>query len=494
MVGVPVGAAAYLGTIGLSRERDMLIERERAILQRRADSIRDTFLRELARLHEREWTRRFGDGERAPRGIVRDDFRIAPGGGARMRGDAPPLRDIAAFAASAGASELFDADTVPVFAGLFRASRFRYFGDLAARVVIDPEGGRTIEGFLVDTERLAWRFLDPDSPDSVVPNGDERVGRVRLVADDARMRLAGTGPFGLPQKLYRAVAAARGEPPILAPPGYVLSFSARPAASLAADLDRAGSRLSWTLAVVAVVVVLGLLFSWRALRAETRLAERKAEFVSAVSHELRTPLTSIRMYADMLKEGWVDDARTARDYVGLISAESERLTRLVNNVLDFSRIERGSKSFEMRVGDPAPVVRDVAEVLRPYLAEKGFELEIDVPESLPACSFDRDALTQILVNLIDNAVKYGRKEVRLEARARGGEISLRVLDRGPGVAAEDREGIFQPFRRGATAGSTGGSGLGLSLVRHFAEAHGGSIAVADRAGGGAAFEFTIPAA
>jgi signal transduction histidine kinase len=293
--------------------------------------------------------------------------------------------------------------------------------------------------------------------------------------------------------LYRhIVPATRNGEPVLIPTGYVLALAVHPAAALAADLEAVEGRLAWTLGLVAFVVILGMLFLWRALRAETRLATRKADFVNAVSHELRTPLTSIRMYADMLKEGWIKDEQTAQDYFALISAESERLARLVNNVLDFSRIEKGKKSFRMQVGDPAPVVRDVAEVLRPYLKDKGFELALDVPESLPACSFDKDALTQILVNLIDNAVKYGETEVRVEAEALDGDIVLRVLDRGPGVPDDEREKIFDPFQRGRDVAGGGGSGLGLALVKHYAAAHRGRIEVGEREGGGAVFALHIP--
>lgn len=198
------------------------------------------------------------------------------------------------------------------------------------------------------------------------------------------------------------------------------------------------------------------------------------------------------MYADMLKEGWVKDEKAAGEYFALIAAESERLARLVNNVLDFSRIERGKKTFEMRLQDPAPVVREAAETLRPYLRERGLKLEVDVPETLPAATFDRDALVQILVNLIDNASKHGKDEVRVEAAASDGHVVLRVLDRGPGVPAADRERIFDPFTRGANA-AAGGSGLGLALVRHYAAAHRGRVEVGDREGGGAVFSLVLPA-
>ncbi|MHC4956108.1 MAG: sensor histidine kinase, partial [Planctomycetota bacterium] len=305
-----------------------------------------------------------------------------------------------------------------------------------------------------------------------------------------------TDAFGLPRVLYRSPYPRARDPggEVGLPNGYALRYEVRPSSALRQEIDAAEERVLWILGITATVVTLGLLFAWRAVRAETKLAERKAEFVSAVSHELRTPLTSIRMYADMLREGWVDDEKTEKDYFELISAESERLARLVNNVLDFSRIEKGAKSFDLRIGDPAPVVHETVEMLRPYLREKGFEITIEMPEKLPECSFDHDALTQILVNLIDNAVKYGREEVRVEALSDNGEVVLRVLDRGPGVPVGDRERIFEAFHRGANENSGGGSGLGLALVDAYAKAHAGQIEVGDREGGGAVFALRLPAA
>jgi len=490
LVGVPVAAAVYLGTIGLDRERAMLIDREHAAMERRADDVRDALVRKLQALYRAELERPPSTYERIgnDRSRPTQDYFLFDGARLRVGADATVPQDVAALAQSDWARAALDPGTP------LDPSSFTLHGDLAVRGV--PQGNlRFLQGFRIDVGLIERRFLDPASPERVVPRFDERLERVEVVPDDARLRVRGAGPFGLPTMLYRhIVPPARNAEPVLIPAGYVLALAVHPAAALADDLEAVAGRLAWTLGLVAFVVVLGMLFLWRALRAETRLATRKADFVDAVSHELRTPLTSIRMYADMLKEGWVEDENTARDYYALISAESERLARLVNNVLDFSRIEKGKKSFRMQRGDPTPVVRDVAEVLRPYLKEKGFELVLDLPATLPACSFDKDALTQILVNLIDNAVKYGEKEVRLEAVAKDGHVILRVLDRGPGVPADEREKIFAPFQRGTGVSGGGGSGLGLALVKHYATAHRGRIVVGARDGGGAVFALHLPLA
>jgi len=470
LVGVPVGAAAYLGGVGLTRERFAIVERERDAIEERAGEIRDLLVRRLQEVYRAEVM-----GQRT--GFTSDRFRIRADRQVEMEGPGEPPEDIMEFARSGVAAALLAEPQ----------ERFYFQGDLAVR---SGKGG--LRGFRVSPELVNRLFLDPASPQSVVPRVDARIGRVSLVRDEERQRAA--GPHGLPLRIYLyPVPPGRSSDPVLLPPGYVLLFEVHPAEALDQDLAAAEERLGWTLGVMGFVVLLGSLFLWRAVQAESRLAARKAEFVSTVSHELRTPLTSIRMYADMLKEGWVKDEGAARDYFALIAAESERLARLVNNVLDFSRIERGKKTFEMRAGDPAPVVREAAETLRPYLREKGLALEIDVPETLPQATFDRDALVQILVNLIDNASRHGKEEVRVEAAARNGAVVLRVLDRGPGVPAADRERIFDPFTRGSNAAG-GGSGLGLALVRHYAEAHHGRVEVTDREGGGAVFSLVLPVA
>jgi signal transduction histidine kinase len=470
LVGVPVAAAAYLGGAGLTGERSMLVERERDAMEQRAGEIRDLLVRRLQEVYRQE-----ASGQ--PTGFTSDRFRVRVDRTVEVEGAGGPPEEILEFARSGIAGTLLAEPQ----------QRFYFHGDLAVRNV-----GGILEGFRVSPEHVNRVFLDPLSSQSVVPRVDAQIGKVSLVRDDAR--LGPLDPLGLPQTIYLyPVPATRAADPVLLPPGYILLFEVHPAEALAKDLDAASERLLWTLGVMGFVVLLGSLFLWRAVQAESRLAARKAEFVSTVSHELRTPLTSIRMYADMLKEGWVKDEKAAGEYFALIAAESERLARLVNNVLDFSRIERGKKAFEMRPQDPGPVVREAAETLRPYLREKGLRLEIDVPDTLPAATFDRDALVQILVNLIDNASKHGKEEVRVEAGARDGAVVLRVLDRGPGVPAAERERIFDPFTRGANAAS-GGSGLGLALVRHYATAHKGRVEVSDREGGGAVFSLVLPKA
>jgi signal transduction histidine kinase len=229
-------------------------------------------------------------------------------------------------------------------------------------------------------------------------------------------------------------------------------------------------------------VVLGLYALYRTTATQIEFAERRNNFVSAVSHELKTPLTAIRMYAEMLEGDLVENDTRRRDYYRTITAESERLSRLINNVLELARIEKRPTSLKLMLGDLAPVVRDALEVLRPHVEREGFSLELDVQGLLPSVQFEPDALRQILFNLVDNALKYSRDagerliSVRLKAKPNG-RVLLSVRDRGPGVQQEHLDAIFQPFFRveRELTRKTQGTGIGLSLVRGLVERMGGSV-------------------
>jgi len=232
-----------------------------------------------------------------------------------------------------------------------------------------------------------------------------------------------------------------------------------------------------------------------------RLARQQLEFVTGVTHELNTPLAAIRSAGQNLAAGIVTEPAQVRRYGELIDKEGGRLTALVAQVLDFAGIESQSRAYAMEPLSLGPLVE---EVLRDYalvLQQAGLKLECSVPETLPPVRGDAAALKRVLANLIANAVKFagsgGSLAVRAEARPPDGKaLVLRVEDRGPGIAREERERVFEPFYRGPAAerNQAPGSGLGLSLVRHVVRAHGGSVRVEAREGGGAALVVELPAA
>jgi len=239
----------------------------------------------------------------------------------------------------------------------------------------------------------------------------------------------------------------------------------------------------------------------RDLRRELQLARKKTDFVSNVSHELKTPLTSIRMFSELLSEGKVADESQRKHFLQIIGSETARLTRLINNVLDFARMERGEKVYKLERCDLTQVVRDTVESYRPQLEANGLKIRLSLPESAIEAQGDCDALAQVLVNLLSNSEKYAAGGVEIEVKlaaleARGGNSTaeLRVLDRGPGVPTGAEEKIFEQFYRAHDSLSSGvqGSGLGLTLARQIARAHGGDVRYHPREHGGSCFVLTLP--
>jgi len=260
-------------------------------------------------------------------------------------------------------------------------------------------------------------------------------------------------------------------------------------------------RLTFGLLIVLLLLAIGA-GSWLIvadLNRQLKLARQKTDFVSNVSHELKTPLTSIRMFAELLAEGRVSDRTKQRSYLGIITAEAARLTRLINNVLDFARIERGEKKYQFQRCDLVSLMRETAEIYRPHLEANGFRFECELPNAEVHVNGDRDALAQVVVNLLSNAEKYsnGQKEVTLRTRLSAGaprSVEVSVLDRGLGVPAGSAERIFEQFHRAHDSLSNGiqGSGLGLTLARQIARAHGGDVVYAPREGGGSCFTLRLP--
>jgi signal transduction histidine kinase len=291
------------------------------------------------------------------------------------------------------------------------------------------------------------------------------------------------------------VASSAGEPLGAPLPGLSLRFD--PADALDQEPLQRGVLVSVLLLVVGVTIAGGYLF-WRDTRREMRLAAMRAQFVSSVSHELRTPLTAIRMFAETLLLGRVAKHDSRDDYLQTIVSESERLTRLLDNVLDFAKIEAGRKTYQLRPSSPADVVRSAASTMGDLLARNGFDLEIAIDEDVPLVLADRDALEQALLNLLSNAVKYsGRgRQIQLEVRSHDGRVVIEVADAGIGIPPAEQGHIFEKFYRvnDPEHASIPGTGLGLTLVAHVVAAHHGDIRVQSEVGRGTTFSIVLPAA
>ncbi len=262
-------------------------------------------------------------------------------------------------------------------------------------------------------------------------------------------------------------------------------------------LARSQFRQNLLLIGVAIALLLaGLILALRATTREMKLVEAKTAFVSNVSHELKTPLSLIRLFAETLELGRVRNPEEAHEYYRIINRESRRLTRLINNILDFSRIEAGRRQYQFAEADVAEVVNEALQIYEYQITSAGFETRTDIQPELPPALIDREALTQAALNLLDNAVRYSDQAKRIEVsiRLRGGDITIEVADHGIGIPHSEHQRIFEKFYR-VSAGlvhDRKGSGLGLAIVKHIVEAHRGRVTVESAPGKGSRFTILLP--
>ncbi|MBI3724274.1 HAMP domain-containing histidine kinase [bacterium] len=317
--------------------------------------------------------------------------------------------------------------------------------------------------------------------------------------------IARAGPATAPE--MRGSVPARSEPVVaverhgaglpLLPPldGLALVHRGDPGRPRAA-LERSRTLLDGALALLVLVGTAGGAILGVAARSERRLARQRADFLAALTHELKAPLTGIRALTEVLGEGLVTEPTKQKEYYRSMLVECERLSRLVHNVLAASRLERGALPLAPESLDVAPLLHEAARTFAPRLETGGFAFELDLPESLPRVRVDREALVQVVTNLLDNAAKYGTGEerrVRLAASSEARSVTISVSDRGPGIPAWERERIFERFYRSPSAPrEVGGAGLGLAIARVHARAHGGELTAGEGEGGGACFRLVLP--
>ncbi|MDO8539934.1 MAG: HAMP domain-containing sensor histidine kinase [Opitutaceae bacterium] len=366
----------------------------------------------------------------------------------------------------------------------------------------------------------------------VLPSGATEVRGVELELAAMTGRLAGALPteaargegYALRDHQRRTLhqigqVPAQGAPAVTVPlaenifPGWeVVGFL-----NVSPTVEQNGRAFFWiSILLVAIFVTAilagGSLLLWQARRSEEEAAQ-KTSFVANVSHEFKTPLTTIRLYSELLEQGRVRDAAQGSDYLRTIGRETQRLARLVNNALDFSRLEQGRKKFAREPVDLTAELSRLLDSQAPRLAECGLTLRRQIPDAAVTVMTDRDALEQIVLNLLDNACKYASegREVTValttgaadsagsgQAHSAGSgqapAAEVRVADRGPGVPSEHRDRIFEKFHRvddALTAEKTG-AGLGLSIARQLARGLGGELRFAPREGGGAEFILQLP--
>lgn len=258
--------------------------------------------------------------------------------------------------------------------------------------------------------------------------------------------------------------------------------------------------LNGMVVVLAAVILLGLLAIYQSARVVTDLSERRSGFVSSVTHELKTPLTNIRLYIEMLEQGIAaSDPERELEYYRILGSESARLSRLINNVLEFSKLEKRQRQLDLREGTLDEVLSEVRDAMQGWLRQEGFTLTVENHLARPF-RYDREVMVQVLMNLIENGVKFSkdaeRREIAVRVQPEGNRVMIRVSDTGPGIPRHALKKVFDDFYRvdDELTRATKGTGIGLALVKRFVEAMGGSVAAANNEGAGCTITLSLPGA
>jgi signal transduction histidine kinase len=279
-------------------------------------------------------------------------------------------------------------------------------------------------------------------------------------------------------------------------PGWRVSVSFPDGEPFSESVRQRRSAYIWAGYLVAAAITLIGFLAGQALYRQRRLARLKSDLVAAVSHELKTPLSSMRLLVETLLEDGFRNEQAAREYLEMIAGENMRLSRLIDNFLTFSRMERNSGKFNFAETTAADVVEPALWSLRERQRASHCQVEVSIPATLPPLWADRDALVTVLLNLLDNALKYTGPDKRIELRAshEEGHVVFQVIDNGIGISPRDQKRIFRRFYRvdQRLARETQGCGLGLSIVEFIVSAHGGAVTVESRPGAGSTFSILLP--
>jgi signal transduction histidine kinase len=281
--------------------------------------------------------------------------------------------------------------------------------------------------------------------------------------------------------------------------GFPSPFSFLKATLTCSQIPRSAGRrtLNIMLMVLAVIVLIGLFAIYQSARAIEDLSERRSQFVSSVTHELKTPLTNIRMYIEMLEQGIAKSPDREQEYFRILDSEGGRLSRLINNVLEMSKLERKQRHLDLQTGSLAEVVAEVETVMAEKLKQDGFSLIVQ-PGDIPPFKYDREVMIQVLINLIENSIKFGKSasehDIHIRTRLEGSHVKIMVSDTGPGIPRQALKKIFNDFYRveNSLTRTTRGTGIGLALVKKFVKLMGGTVTAANNSGPGCTITISLP--
>ncbi len=377
---------------------------------------------------------------------------------------------------------VFLADAVDRLWGLWRSEptsrgrRYLAVGEAPALLTWDATPGR-LTALVTELEyfQSIWRReLEAMSVQAALSDGEGRVVLGRLDSNVRPQVVRGPAATGLPWTLQVAGSAPRAATETLA---------------------RRRRLVLVAFGLVALLLAAGGYFVSRAIARELAVARLQSEFVAAVSHEFRTPLTSLRQLSELLSRDRVPAAQRQRTYE-ILSSETERLHGLVEELLDFARMEAGAVNYRMEPLEPGELLASLVAGFQQQVAPQGYRVEFSAPEELPVIRGDREALTRAVRNLLDNAVKYSPecRTVWVEAERQDARVAVRVRDCGVGIPAAERKEIFKKFVRGKGpgVGRVKGTGIGLAMVAHVVRAHGGEVRVESEPGQGSTFTLLLP--
>ena len=379
----------------------------------------------------------------------------------------------------------------------------------------DLISGNTVPGLEIHNRRNKTRINGKSYLFSLIPGNDH--GQWGLIMDNDHILHDTIHPLILKNAngsdFYWELTGINGELllksdyiPEDTPPVYTAFPSNLPSWSLTLYPENSGLLITlfrtgkglffYIFIVILIILACGLFFTLQTINHELNLSRMKSYFMSTVSHEFKSPLTSIRQMAEMLVRGRVPSPERQQKYYTTILQQSERLSHLIDNILDFSKMEEGQKIFRFETADITPVVKEMVESFQKLTADEGFHISLTIPEPLPDVVFDREAMEQVIHNLIDNACKYSgeSRTVEVQLYPKGGKIVISVGDHGIGIGKEDHDKIFSRFYRAGEelTQTVKGSGIGLTIVKQIVEAHQGEVTVESSPDKGSIFNVILP--
>jgi signal transduction histidine kinase len=252
----------------------------------------------------------------------------------------------------------------------------------------------------------------------------------------------------------------------------------------------------WTILTLILVLVFGVVLVTRTVAHELEILKIKSDFVSSVSHEFKTPLTSIKALTERLLDDKVKNPTKMKQYFSVISQDTDRLTRLVQNVLDFSKIEEGKREYNLSKTNVAEWLGQTIKNFKKENVQRKVKIETQIPKNIPPLNIDKNAMAQAVINLLDNAIKFSpnNSEIEVIVEKQENKLIIKIKDHGMGIPQKELNKIFDKFYQGTNSirYSVKGTGLGLTLVKHTVEAHGGKISVESKEDRGSTFSVILP--